>query len=81
MNSESPSTWPCRGVVGTPTHILHPPLPLQYYSYYTPAAGILTVKACGTAGFAATVTVMAEASVEGGKPTPLACGTCTKPAR
>ncbi|KAL4420513.1 hypothetical protein ABPG75_010169 [Micractinium tetrahymenae] len=54
--------------------------PDRYYSYFTPRDGILTVKACGT-GFNATVTVMAEASVEGGKPTPLACGTCTRPAR
>lgn len=59
-----------------------PPSPaLQYYSYFTPADGILTVKACGSGGFNATVTVLAEASVEGGQPTPLACGTCAKPAR
>ncbi|PSC72081.1 hypothetical protein C2E20_4611 [Micractinium conductrix] len=35
--------------------------------------------ACGT-GFGATVTIMAEATVEGGKATAVGCGTCAKPA-
>lgn len=56
------------------------PCRLQYYSYSPAKNGTLTAKACGTGGFLATVTIMAEAAVEGGKPTALACGTCTKPA-
>lgn len=67
------------------THLLYQPpwtplQRLQYFSFAAPMNGTLTAKACGTGGFGATVTVLAEASVEGGKPTPLGCGTCAKPA-
>lgn len=62
------------------THIFCLPLCLQYFSYAVPVTGVVTVKACGKTSFNPTVTIMAEASVEGGSATPVACGTCSKPA-
>ncbi len=53
---------------------------MQYYSYSAQMDGQLTVKACGN-GFKATVTIWAEAAVEGGQPTPVGCGTCALPAK
>lgn len=80
LNSEQKHTVQC----AHHTHTRPCPSPanacLQYYSFAGPMNGTLTAKACGIGGFPATVTVFAEAAVEGGKPTPLGCGTCAKPA-
>lgn len=53
---------------------------MQFYGYTAQMDGQLTVKACGN-GFKTTVTILAEAAVEGGQPTPIGCGTCALPAK